>query len=105
MRQYLKKLSLSKTAKSGVFFHLCSIHKTLYFTMKLKKVSTSLLLMLHLRDNTSNELSLKKRQNPKRFFTYLVRSAQYSQNCVLYNDLEKNINVCIINAIPTRQYF
>ena len=27
--------------------------------------------------------------NPKRLFTYLVRSTQYSQNIVLYNDLEK----------------
>ena len=31
----------------------------------------------------------RTRLNPKRFFTYLVRSTQYSKNIVLYNDSEK----------------
>ena len=54
-----------------------------------EKVLTHLLLMLHLLDSTLSESSLNKTSKPHWFFTYLVHSTQYSQNIVLYEDLEK----------------
>ena len=70
----------------------------LYFTIcDQEKLLTSSLLIPHLRDSTLNEPSLNKTfESEKMFHLSRTISTHYSQNIVLYNDLEELLNYLLI---------
>ena len=88
------ELSLNKTSKSEEIFHLFSTQYsvlTTNCTLQWPWITINFFIInaTPMRQHLKRTVFNKKRLNLKRFFSYLVRNTQYSQNIVLYNELEE----------------